>query len=86
MVVLSTMSADGVNDSIDWADYSKRMQEYERIDFDRKERTEKAIGELRRVLGTERAARIPGLRTDAPRSPGDPVGRSWDAGGLFDDE
>lgn len=86
MVVLSTMSADGVNDSIDWADYSKRMQEYERIDFDRKERTEKAIGELRRVLGSERAARIPGLRTDAPRSPGDPVGRSWDAGGLFDDE
>jgi hypothetical protein len=86
MVVLSTMSADGVNDSIDWADYSKRMQEYERIDFDRKERTEKAIGELRRVLGSARAARIPGLGPDAESGPGDRSGGRWNGGGLFDDE
>jgi len=62
------------------------MQEYERIDFDRKERTEKAIGELRRVLGSARAARIPGLGPDAESGPGDRSGGRWNGGGLFDDE
>ena len=86
MVALSTMNSDGAGAPIDWTEYSKRMQEYERIDFDRKERTEKALSELRRLLGSARAARIPGLGSDTPRSPGDRSGGNWNGGGLFDDE
>lgn len=51
------------------------LEEIERLRLDRKERTDKVRGELRRLLGPERAARVRGL----PKSDGSGAPASiWD--------
>ncbi|MEY4117273.1 MAG: hypothetical protein RLZZ116_601 [Planctomycetota bacterium] len=45
----------------DWAEYTRQMDAVENLRFQRSERTAKALSELRRLLGAELAARIPGL-------------------------
>ncbi|MFM2164390.1 MAG: hypothetical protein RL325_827 [Planctomycetota bacterium] len=56
-------------------EYGRRMADVERIGLDRRERTARTLAELRRLLGDERARRVPGLlRRDEP-----PAGRSaWE--------
>ena len=48
----------------DWQEYTKRAAAIEQIRFRRNERTEKTLGELRRILGSELAASVPGLVID----------------------
>ena len=48
----------------DWAEYTRLMDAIENLRFQRSERTAKALGELRRLLGAELAARIPGLAAE----------------------
>ncbi|MCE2881899.1 MAG: hypothetical protein LW636_06025 [Planctomycetaceae bacterium] len=50
-----------------WQEFSKRAEEAEKRRFQRSERTEKARNELRRMLGEERAALVPGLVRDEAR-------------------
>ena len=48
----------------DWREYTKRAAAIEQIRFRRNERTEKTLGELRRILGSELAVSVPGLVID----------------------
>lgn len=50
-----------------WQEFAKRAEEAEKRRFQRSERTEKARNELRRMLGEERAALVPGLVRDEAR-------------------
>jgi hypothetical protein len=73
MVELASVQYD-YSDPTGFDAYAKRLQECERLDFDRGERTSKALGELRRLLGADRAARVPGLAEEVREE-----GRSpWD--------
>jgi hypothetical protein len=60
----SGMPMTGAMDEAGWAEYQKRAEAIEKARFNRKERTEKALSELRRVLGAENAALVPGLVKD----------------------
>jgi hypothetical protein len=72
-----------IGEDADWTAYRAKMEEIERLRFDRRERTVRALGELRRMLGAERVARVPGLAepVDAPRAPANP----WDMSGGDDE-
>ena len=72
-----------IGEDADWTAYRAKMEEIERLRFDRRERTVRALGELRRMLGAERVARVPGLAepVDAPRAPTNP----WDMSGGDDE-
>jgi len=50
-----------IGEDADWSLYRAKMEEVERFRFDRRERTMRVLGELRRLLGAERVARVPGL-------------------------
>jgi hypothetical protein len=58
------MPMTGAMDEAGWAEYQKRAEAIEKARFNRKERTEKALSELRRVLGAENAVLVPGLVKD----------------------
>ena len=60
----SGMPMTGAMDEAGWAEYQKRAEAIEKARFNRKERTEKALAELRRLLGAENAALVPGLVKD----------------------
>jgi hypothetical protein len=60
----SGMPMTGAMDEAGWAEYQKRAEAIEKARFNRKERTEKALSELRRVLGAENAVLVPGLVKD----------------------
>jgi hypothetical protein len=60
----SGMPMTGAMDETGWAEYQKRVEAVEKARFNRKERTEKVLAELRRVLGAENAALVPGLVKD----------------------
>lgn len=65
----------------DWRwGYPKRAAAIEQIRFRRSERTEKTLGELRRILGSELAASVPGLVID-PEADANANGN----GGVFTD-
>ena len=57
----SGMPMTGAMDEAGWAEYQKRAEAIEKARFNRKERTEKALSELRRLLGAEHATLVPGL-------------------------
>ena len=59
MIEIAAKANDRTQD--DWAEYTRQMQLVDGLRFERDERTAKAIGELRRLLGPERASRIPSL-------------------------
>ena len=44
-----------------WTEYTRQMEAVDNLRFQRSERTAKALSELRRLLGAERVARVPGL-------------------------
>jgi hypothetical protein len=60
----SSMPMTGAMDEAGWAEYQKRAEAVEKARFNRKERTEKVLAELRRVLGAENTALVPGLVKD----------------------
>lgn len=65
MAELSGTTNPGFQVDMDWESYAKKMAQVERIRFVRKERTDKALAELRRVLGPDRAVEVRGLVKDA---------------------
>jgi|GEM_PF-1781035 len=64
MVMPADQPMTGVADEATWAEYQKRAEKVEKARFNRTERTEKALAELRRILGAENAALVPGLVKD----------------------
>ncbi len=64
MVMPADQPMTGVADEATWAEYQKRAEKVEKARFNRNERTEKALAELRRILGAENAALVPGLVKD----------------------
>jgi hypothetical protein len=65
-----------IGEDADWSLYRAKMEEVERFRFDRRERTMRVLGELRRLLGPERVARVPGLAeaVDEPARAASPWG------------
>ena len=61
-------------------DFARKMAEVARIRADRGERTDRALAELRRLLGPERARRVPGLRPGDTSRDGRPMQErsAWD--------
>jgi hypothetical protein len=61
-----------------WREWQLRSEAIEKARFARKERTEKALGELRRILGPERSLEIPGLVKDGSEAAAvDPNRSPW---------
>lgn len=64
IVELSQKALAGASDN--WTEYTRQMQAVDNLRFERDERTAKARSELRRLLGPERSARMPGLAEKEP--------------------
>jgi len=74
MVMQADQPMTGVGDEATWAEYQKRAERVEKARFNRNERTEKALAELRRILGVENAALVPGLVKDQEQASREAVG------------
>lgn len=59
-IVALQQRASEVGDD-NWTEYTRQMEAVDNLRFQRSERTAKALSELRRLLGPERVARVPGL-------------------------
>lgn len=64
MIMPPSLAMTGAADEATWAEFQKRAEAVEKARFNRKERTEKVLAELRRVLGPDVAATVPGLVKD----------------------
>jgi hypothetical protein len=78
MMMPANPGFSGAGDEEQWKEYQLRSEAVEKARFARTERTEKTLGELRRILGAERAAEIPGLVKDPNEvRPTDPNRMPW---------
>ena len=59
--ILAITEKASAENSDDWTEYTRQMQAADNLRFRRDERTAKAMGELRRLLGPAGVARVPGL-------------------------
>ncbi len=71
MVMPPNLAMTGAADEATWAEYQKRAEAVEKARFNRKERTEKVLAELRRVLGVDLATSVPGLVVEDESATGD---------------
>ncbi|MFM7260473.1 MAG: hypothetical protein ACKO3W_07705 [bacterium] len=80
MVMPANPAIHGGGGEEQWREYQLRAEAIERARFARAERTEKTLGELRRILGSARASEIPGLVKDPDQmSSTDPNRMPWSA-------
>ena len=61
LLALPALTVESENDPRYWAEQSARAMEFERLRFERGERSAKAVASLRRILGDANVVRVPGL-------------------------
>jgi hypothetical protein len=84
MIMPPSFPVMDASDEATWSDYQKRAEAIEKARFSRNERTEKALAELRRILGADKASLVPGLLKDEEATAGEDEEMNMWMGGDVD--